>query len=156
MKILMIVYFFVKSIEVQVFDILPQKEGGFLLLLKQVDVEKYLPIGIGDNEGISIIREIQNIETPRPMTYELTNRIIENLGAKIDKIVIDKIEDGIFYAKIHLSQGRKKIVIDSRPSDAINIAIRKKIKIFVEEEVFNKMGIEVKEEEKKKKSGLKI
>lgn len=156
MKTLVIFYLFAKALEVQVFDVLPQKEGGFLLLLKQIDSENYLPIGIGDNEGISIIRELQDIETPRPMTYELTNRIIENLGAEIDKIVIDKIEDGIFYAKIHLKQGRKKIVIDSRPSDAINIAIRKKVRIFVEKKVFDKMGIEMEKEKKKKKGGLKI
>ena len=155
MKAVMLIYLLAKLLEVQVFDVIPQKEGGFLLLLKQVESESYLPIGIGDNEGISIIREIQKIKTPRPLTYELTNTIIEKLGAKIEKVVIDKIEDGIFYAKIHLKQGRKKIVIDSRPSDAVNIAIRKKVKIFVEKEVFDKMGIDM-EKEKRRKKGLKI
>lgn len=155
MKSLLIFYLFTKLLEVQVFDVIPQKEGGFLLILKQVDSENYLPIGIGDNEGISIIREIQKIETPRPMTYELTNTIIEKLGAEIEKVIVDKVENGIFYAKIHLKQGRKKIIVDSRPSDAVNIAVRKKVKIFVEKEVFDKMGVQM-EGERKKKEGIKI
>ncbi len=152
MKFFIAVYILVKLIEVDVSDVIPQ-EGGFLLLLKDKMLENYLPISIGENEGISILREMNKEKPPRPMTYELTNAIIEKLGAKVEKVVIDRVDENIFYSKIYLKQGKKEIVIDSRPSDAVNIAIRKKVKIFVEKEVFEKMGIKP---SKKVKEGFKI
>lgn len=154
MKIFILLYLIGKLFEVEIANILPQKEGGFLLVLKKTDSEEYLPISIGDNEGLSILRELQEVPFPRPMTYELINKIIKELGGEVEKITIDKLKDGIFYATIHLNQGKKKILIDSRPSDAINIAIRNKVKIFVEENVFKEMKIDIKKE--KKKEGLKI
>ncbi len=154
MKIFILLYLIGKLFEVEIANILPQKEGGFLLVLKKIDSEEYLPISIGDNEGLSILRELQEVSFPRPMTYELINKIIKELGGEVEKITIDKLKDGIFYATIHLNQGKKKILIDSRPSDAINIAIRNKVKIFVEENVFKEMKIDIKKE--KKKEGLKI
>ncbi|MEO0240110.1 MAG: bifunctional nuclease family protein [candidate division WOR-3 bacterium] len=154
MKIFILLYLIGKLFEVEIANILPQKEGGFLLVLKKIDSEEYLPISIGDNEGLSILRKLQEVPFPRPMTYELINKIIKELGGEVEKITIDKLKDGIFYATIHLNQGKKKILIDSRPSDAINIAIRNKVKIFVEENVFKEMKIDIKKE--KKKEGLKI
>jgi len=154
MKIFILFYLITKLIEVEISNLIPQEEGGFLLVLKKVDSEEILPISIGDNEGISILRELHKTPMPRPMTYELLNKIIKELGGKIEKITIDKLQDGIFYATIHIKQGNRKIKIDSRPSDAINIAIRKGVKIFVEEKVFDKMKIEIKKE--KVKEGLKI
>ena len=154
MKIFILFYLLAKFFEVEVANVIPQKEGGFLLILKKMESEEYLPIAIGENEGLSILRELTKTPFPRPMTYELINKIIKELGGEIEKVTIDKVEDGIFYASIHLKQGKKKILIDSRPSDAINIALRKKIKIFVEEKVFEKMKIEIQKE--KKKEGLKI
>jgi len=154
MKIFILLYLIGKLFEVEIANILPQKEGGFLLVLKKIDSEEYLPISIGDNEGLSILRKLQEVSFPRPMTYELINKIIKELGGEVEKITIDKLKDGIFYATIHLNQGKKKILIDSRPSDAINIAIRNKVKIFVEENVFKEMKIDIKKE--KKKEGLKI
>lgn len=154
MKIFILLYLTSKLFEVQIANIIPQKEGGFLLILKKVDSEEYLPISIGDNEGVSILRELREVHFPRPMTYELINKIIKELGGKIEKVTIDKVENGIFYATIHLKQEKKKILIDSRPSDAINIAIREKIKIFVEESVFKEMKIEI--QKGKRKEGLKI
>ncbi|MEO0268053.1 MAG: bifunctional nuclease family protein [candidate division WOR-3 bacterium] len=154
MKIFILLYLIGKLFEVEIANIFPQKEGGFLLVLKKIDSEEYLPISIGDNEGLSILRKLQEVPFPRPMTYELINKIIKELGGEVEKITIDKLKDGIFYATIHLNQGKKKILIDSRPSDAINIAIRNKVKIFVEENVFKEMKIDIKKE--KKKEGLKI
>lgn len=153
MKIFILLYLIGKLLEVEIANILPQKEGGFLLLLKRIDAEEYLPISIGDNEGVSILRELHEVPFPRPMTYELINKIIKELGGEIEKVTIDKVENGIFYATIHIKQGKKKILIDSRPSDAINIAIRKKVKILVEEKVFKEMKLEI---QKEKKEGLKI
>jgi len=154
MKIFILFYLITKLLEVEISNLIPQEEGGFLLVLKKVDSEEILPIAIGDNEGISILRELHKTPMPRPMTYELLNKIIKELGGKIEKITIDKLQNGIFYATIHIKQGNRKIKIDSRPSDAINVAIREKVKIFVEEKVFNEMKIEIKKE--KKKEGLKI
>lgn len=149
MKPFFIFLLLTKLIEVEVFDLLPQKEGGYALVLKKVNSNSLLLISIGESEGISILRELKKIKTLRPLTYELTNTIIEKLGAKIEKVTIDKFENETYFASIHLKTGNKKIKVDARPSDAINLAIRKKAKIYVEEKVFEKMKIELKEEKKK-------
>jgi bifunctional DNase/RNase len=149
MKFFIFFYLITKLFEVEISNLIPQEEGGFLLVLKKIDSDEILPIAIGDNEGISILRELHKTPIPRPMTYELLNKIIEELGGKIEKITIDKIQNGVFYANIHIKQGNRRLKIDARPSDAINIAIRKGVKIFVEEKVFNEMKIEIKKEKKK-------
>ncbi|MEO0254733.1 MAG: bifunctional nuclease family protein [candidate division WOR-3 bacterium] len=140
-----------KLIEVEVFDLIPQREGGYTLVLKEINSNSLLLISIGESEGISILRELNKMESRRPLTYELVNNIIEKLGAKIEKVTIDKFENETYFATIHLKQGKRKILIDARPSDAINLAIRKKAKIYVEEKVFEKMKIELKEEKKEKR-----
>ena len=154
MKIIFIAFILSKLIEVEVFDLIPQRENGYALVLKEINSNSLLLISIGENEGVSILRELNKMESKRPLTYELINNIIEKLGAKIEKVTIDKFENETFYANIHLKQGNRKIMIDSRPSDAINLAIRKKVKIYVEEKIFEKMKIELKEEEKKKEFKL--
>ncbi len=154
MNLIFSLFILTKLIEVEVFDLLPQREGSYTLVLKEINSNSLLLISIGENEGISILRELNKIKSKRPLTYELTNNIIEKLGAKIEKVTIDKFENETYFANIHLKQGKRKILIDSRPSDAINLAIRKKVKIYVDEKVFEKMKIELKEE--KKKEGFKI
>ncbi|MEJ5339650.1 MAG: bifunctional nuclease family protein [Aquificaceae bacterium] len=122
-----------------------------IVVLKAKDNEEVLlPIWIGIFEADSIVRQLQNVEPPRPMTYELTKNIIENMGARLEKVVINDLKDSTYYAELHLIQGNNLIVIDSRPSDAINLALRFDAPLFVEEEVLEKSKVPKPEEEEEK------
>jgi bifunctional DNase/RNase len=100
---------------------------------------------IGKNEGEAIIIAKENIETPRPLTHELTTNIIKNLDGNIEYIEIYDLKEGVYYAKIHLTRKflffKDKRVIDSRPSDAIALALRFKSKIYVNEKLLENMEI---------------
>ncbi|MFN3947447.1 MAG: bifunctional nuclease family protein, partial [Aquificaceae bacterium] len=110
-----------------------------IVVLRAKDREEViLPIWIGIFEADSIVRQLQGIEPPRPMTYELTKSIIEQMGARLEKVVINDLRDSTYYAELHLMQGNNLIIIDARPSDAINLALRFEVPLFVEEEVLEK------------------
>lgn len=122
-----------------------------IVVLKAKDNEELLlPIWIGIFEADSIVRQLQNVEPPRPMTYELTKNIIENMGARLEKVVINDLRDSTYYAELHILHGNNLIVIDSRPSDAINLALRFDVPVFVEEEVLEKSKVPKPEEEEEK------
>ncbi len=128
----------------------PVSQMPIVVLRAKDNEEILLPIWIGIFEADSIVRQLQNIEPPRPMTYELTKSIIENMGARLEKVVINDLRDSTYYAELHLLQGNNLIVIDSRPSDAINLALRFDAPVFVEEEVLEKSKVPKPEEEEEK------
>lgn len=105
--------------------------GNFLVLLVDKEETKVLPVSIGKLEAQSILIPIEGIDTPRPMTHDLLKVAIEELGAEIKKIIITKIENGTYFAEIHMYQGERDIVLDSRPSDAIAMALRFDAPIFI-------------------------
>jgi uncharacterized protein len=109
-----------------------------IVILKDLDEKDVLPIWIGLLEASSIATAIENIQTPRPMTHDLLKNILDNLGAKVERIEVNDLKDNTYYALIHLDVESKRFVIDSRPSDAIAIAIRTGATIFVEESVIKK------------------
>ncbi len=122
-----------------------------IVVLKAKDNEEVLlPIWIGIFEADSIVRQLQGVEPPRPMTYELTKSIIESLGGRLEKVVINDLKDSTYYAEIYITQGSNLIVVDSRPSDAINLAIRFEVPIFVEEVVLEKSKVPKPEEDEEK------
>ncbi|MFA5097516.1 MAG: bifunctional nuclease family protein [Candidatus Margulisiibacteriota bacterium] len=107
-----------------------------LVLLKDKEELNFLPIWIGIFEATSIAMELQQVKAPRPMTHDLLLDVCARLGAKINKISINEVKDGTFFAVIDLeAKDGKKILIDSRPSDAIALAVRSKAPIFVAEVV---------------------
>ncbi len=128
----------------------PVSQMPIVVLRAKDNEEVLLPIWIGIFEADSIVRQLQNIEPPRPMTYELTKSIIENMGARLEKVVINDLKDSTYYAELHIIQGNNLIVIDSRPSDAINLALRFDAPVFVEEEVLEKSKVPKPEEEEEK------
>ncbi len=105
--------------------------GDFLVLLVDHEETKVLPVSIGKLEAQSILMPMEGIEPPRPMTHDLFKVAIEELGAKLEKVVITKIENSTYYAEIHMRQGERDIVLDSRPSDAIALALRCDAPIFI-------------------------
>jgi bifunctional DNase/RNase len=109
-----------------------------IVLLKDLEDKDVLPIWIGLLEASSIATTLENINTPRPMTHDLVKNILDNLGAKVVRVEINDLKDNTYYALIHLVIDDKRLVIDSRPSDAIAIALRTNAPIFVEESVIKK------------------
>jgi bifunctional DNase/RNase len=107
-----------------------------VIILKERHGHRSFPIVIGIVEIFAIDRRLKGIKPPRPMTHDLLASVIENLGAKIEKIVINDLRNHTFYARIHLSLDGRTIQIDSRPSDAIALGAASNAPIYVAEHVF--------------------
>jgi bifunctional DNase/RNase len=106
-----------------------------IVLLRDQEEMNFLPIWIGVFEAAAIAMELQNTKPPRPMTHDLLKAFIEELGGKLEKVVINDIKEGTFYALIEVERDGKKVSVDSRPSDAIALAVRSHIPIYVSEVV---------------------
>ncbi|MFZ8787253.1 bifunctional nuclease family protein [Thermocrinis sp.] len=128
----------------------PVSQMPIVVLKAKDDDETFLPIWIGIFEADSILRQLQNVEPPRPMTYELMKNVITQMGGVVDKVVINDLRDSTYYAEVHILQGNNRLIIDSRPSDAINIALRFSAPIFVEESVLEKSKVPKPEEDEEK------
>ena len=122
--------------------IIDEKRQDQIIVLKEKDGDRQFPIVIGFLEASSIKMKLSSIEPPRPMTHDLLVSVIEGLGATLSQITIDKMVNNTFHAKLEfkLTAG-KKIVIDSRPSDGIALAVRTNAAIFVDEDVLKKAAI---------------
>jgi bifunctional DNase/RNase len=109
-----------------------------IVILRDKDGQKVLPIWVGIFEANAIALQIENIATPRPMTHDLLRNVIHDLKAEVKKIVVCDLQENTFYALIYLSLGgRETVAIDARPSDAIALALRTRAPIFVEETVID-------------------
>jgi bifunctional DNase/RNase len=128
----------------------PVSQMPIVVLKAKDDEETVLPIWIGIFEADSILRELQKVEPPRPMTYELMKNVITQMGGVVDKVIINDLRDSTYYAEVHILQGNNRLIIDSRPSDAINIALRFSAPIFVEESVLEKSKVPKPEEDEEK------
>jgi bifunctional DNase/RNase len=128
----------------------PVSQMPIVVLKAKDDDETVLPIWIGIFEADSILRELQKVEPPRPMTYELMKNVITQMGGVVDKVIINDLRDSTYYAEVHVLQGNNLLIIDSRPSDAINIALRFSAPIFVEESVLEKYKVPKPEEDEEK------
>jgi uncharacterized protein len=106
-----------------------------IVVLKDVASETVMPIWVGIFEANAIAIEIEKVSAPRPMTHDLTRNLMRHLNAELERIVITEIKDDTFYAVLWLRQGTEAIAIDSRPSDAIALALRADCPIFVAEHV---------------------
>lgn len=112
------------------------RSGMYILLLHQIDGSETLPIWIGKAEADSIALALGKVITPRPLTHDLIKDILEKLNIKVTKIVITDLIENTYYAIIYLLDGKKEKAIDSRPSDAVAIALRVQSSIYVEEKIF--------------------
>lgn len=112
-----------------------------VLLLKEVNGERHLPIWIGEFEASAIVFEMDGTPTQRPLPYDLFIQAIADLDAKIVRVVVNDLSRDIFYARIVLDRAGQAIEIDSRPSDAIAIAVRTLCPIFVDDTVMDRAGI---------------
>jgi len=106
-----------------------------IIILRDEEEKRSLPIWVGIFEANAIALELEKITTPRPMTHDLIKNILDTLDARVLKIVVNDLRDNTFFAAIHLQLGDSELTVDSRPSDAIALALRVGAPIFVEEEV---------------------
>ena len=114
-----------------------------VVLLKDINSDRYLPIYIGNSEASAMAVKLEQFETKRPLTHDLICQIFDLMGWKVIRIVVSKIENDVFYAKIIITKDNKTLDIDARPSDALNIAIRSKAPIFANEKVMNICAITI-------------
>jgi bifunctional DNase/RNase len=128
------------------------QSGSFTLVMGEVDGLRRLPIVIGMFEAQAIAIEIEKIIPNRPMTHDLFKSFADSFQFEIEKIVISEMKEGVFYAKIQSKSEMALVEIDSRPSDAIAIAVRFGAAIFCSEKVLSEAGIEFSEEDKKEEA----
>ena len=108
-----------------------------IVILKDKDGDRVLPIWVGIFEANAIALQIENVATPRPMTHDLLRNIIVDLEGQVDRVVVCDLKDNTFYAVIHLTVRGERVAIDARPSDAIALALRTRSPILVEENVID-------------------
>ena len=118
--------------------VIDEKRHDQLIVLKERNGKRILPIVIGLNEASAIKLKISGFQPPRPLTHDLLHNTIKELDAVVEKVVIDKLQENTFHAKLVLKQDGKTKIIDARPSDSIALAVRCNAPIFVEEEVLAK------------------
>ena len=112
-----------------------------VVILKEKNAERYLPIWIGPAEADAIAVRLQDVSVPRPLTHDLMRSVIDALGAEINCIVVNDLANDTFYARIVLYVNGHSLEIDSRPSDAIALAVRANVPIFADESVLDKAGV---------------
>jgi bifunctional DNase/RNase len=116
-----------------------------IVILKVEDENRYLPIWIGQPEARSILMKLQNQEFVRPLTHDLALNLVNELGASMERITVTALRDQTFFATILLSLDGRMVEVDSRPSDAIALAIRSGAEIFASDEVIEEAGVEFEE-----------
>lgn len=119
-------------IEMKVQAVTVDQSGGFLVLLTDKEQKKVLPISIGPFEAQSIASFLQGKTYPRPLSHDLFKSLCETLGGKLEKVIVTDIRDSTFYAELYLRHHEQLIVVDSRPSDAIALALRSGADIFMQ------------------------
>jgi len=112
-----------------------------IVMLRDIDGERRLPIWIGPCEAEAITIELQDVEIARPVTHDLLKNVVEEVGGTVSHILINELRDQVFYARLFVDLNGEMLEIDCRPSDAIAVAVRAKVPIFVEEAVMEEAGI---------------
>lgn len=113
-----------------------------IIIFREKEGTRFLPVVIGLAEVNAIKMKLGGIKPPRPLTHDLLLSIVEELGGKLQDIVIDKLQNNTFYAKLHISRnGKEPLAVDARPSDSVALALRAGVPIFVAEEVLGEAGV---------------
>lgn len=126
-----------------------------VVLLKEADGERVLPIWIGHAEASAIAIALEGIKVERPLTHDLMRALIEGLKAKVTRILISELKDNTFYAKIYLEKGKTIINVDARPSDSIALALRVQVPIFVSQNVLSASGTSMEIDDETRAKALK-
>jgi len=117
-----------------------------VVILKEKESDRYLPIWIGPAEADAIAVRLQEVAVARPLTHDLLRSIIDSLGASVESVIVSDLSNDTFFARIMLQVDGRSLEIDSRPSDAIALAVRAQVPIFAEEAVLEKAGVTLDQE----------
>ena len=117
-----------------------------VVILKEKDADRYLPIWIGPAEADAIAVRLQEVAVARPLTHDLLRSVLDALGATVEYILVNDLTNDTFFARIMLQVDGKSLEIDSRPSDAIALAVRAQVPIFADETVLEKAGVKLDQE----------
>ncbi len=112
-----------------------------VVILKEKVSDRYLPIWIGPAEADAIAVKLQGVAVPRPLTHDLLNSVIDTLGGVVNSIVVNDLKNDTFFAKVIIDTSGKQMEVDSRPSDALALAVRTGVPIYADESVLEKAGI---------------
>ena len=137
-------------VQVEVMEVVPT-DDGFAVLLLHKEADLVLPIFIGNAEGLAIKQRLEKQPSPRPMTHDLLEDVITELGAKLVRIEIDDLKANTFLGRLVLEHNKKQLTLDSRPSDSIAIALGLSAPILVSHSVLDRAGVPLKESAKKSK-----
>ncbi|MGN6032906.1 MAG: bifunctional nuclease family protein [Thermomicrobiales bacterium] len=118
-----------------------------VVILKELEGDRHLPIWIGAYEAEAIAMELQGISATRPLPYDLMQTMLGDLGATVDRVVIADLNDQVYFARIVLDQAGRSIDVDSRPSDAIALAVRVGCRILVDEAIMERAGVAVEDDD---------
>jgi hypothetical protein len=122
------------------------RSNMYILLLQEMEGTDTLPIWIGKPEADSIALALGKVATPRPLTHDLIRNLLDSLRVKVTRIVVTQIMDNTYYALIYITDGKREVPVDSRPSDAIAVALRTNAPIFVEDDVLERKNTDELEE----------
>jgi len=123
-----------------------------LVILKDLDQQRFLPIWIGPFEAEAITIKLQDVDVKRPLTHDLLNKFITELGGAVSYVVVNELRNDTYYARIVIGVDGKTLEIDSRPSDAMALAVRANVPIYVADEVMDKASITPEEDQSEKES----
>ena len=126
-----------------------------VVILKELEGERYLPIWIGPFEAEAIAMELQGVEAARPLPYDIMKTIIGDLGGVVRRILVTSLRDDVFFATIVIEAAGRQVEVDARPSDAIALAVRTKVPIFVDESVMESAGVLFGEDEEESEGEAK-
>ena len=118
-----------------------------IVLLREVGGDRYLPIWIGAVEATAIAFALEGVEPQRPLTHDLLKELTDGLGAKVERVVVNDLREGIYYADLVLAVNGNEVVVSARPSDAIALAARTEALLFATSEVLDEAGVEIKDDQ---------
>jgi len=124
--------------------VLDEEADSPVVILEEVAGKRRLPIWIGLSEAHSIAAVLESHPAPRPNAHDLSKRLIEGMGGRVERVVVTALREGVYFARIDLAQNGRTIAVDARPSDAIAIALRLEAPLFVVEALFETNGIDAK------------
>lgn len=123
------------------------QSGAYALVLVEENGERRIPIIIGGFEAQSIVIKLENLNPPRPLTHDLFKSFADSFGITLFEVVIDRLEEGVFYSKLICSDGEKEIQIDSRTSDAVALSLRFNCPIYTTDDIIERAGIVINQQE---------
>lgn len=112
-----------------------------VVVLREADSNRYLPIYIGPSEAEAIAMRLQGVSVARPMTHDLLSNMLQELGGAVDRVVVNDLTNDTFFAQLHVRVAERELEIDARPSDALALAVRNDAPIFVEDAVLEQAGV---------------